>query len=196
MGGGTVFTTLAAGNLTGATFESAAASNSGPVAIGSGFMVYGTSDGRIQRLAYDSATGQMSDGGTATVVSSVGAVSLQERTPVLGANGLAYFLGDDGYLSVRRSADLAEVWAAPLISGASMTAQPALDTYRGPADAKDCRVPLGSLYVLSKVGSAGYLTAVLVDSQGLDPTAPWPRFQRDNGNTGNLSTPLSSWSCP
>lgn len=194
--GGTVFTTLAAGSLTGATLESVPAANAGPVAVGSGFMLYGTSDGRIQRLSYDSATGQMSDGGTATVLSGAGPVSLQERTPVLGAGGLAYFLGDDGYLSVRRSADLGEVWAAPLISGASMTAQPALDAYRGASDVKDCSVPLGVLYVLSKVGSVAHLTAVLVDSQGLEPTAPWPRFQRDNGNTGNAGTSLSPWTCP
>lgn len=196
VGGGTVFTTLAAGSLTGATFTSAPAANSGPIAVGEGFMLFGTSDGTLQKLTYDPTTGAMLDGGSTTVLSAAGPVSLQDRTPVLGAAGLAYVVGDDGFLSVRRVSDLAEVWSGPLVTGAAAASQPALDVYRRSGDARDCATPLGVLYVLTQSGATATLTAVLVDSRGLAPNAPWPRFQRDNANTGSASSSLAPWTCP
>ena len=36
----------------------------------------------------------------------------------------------------------------------------------------------------------------LMDSPGLDSAAPWPKYQRDNANTGNASLPLDPWVCP
>jgi hypothetical protein len=50
---------------------------------------------------------------------------------------------------------------------------------------------LGILYVGSVSGS---LFAVVVDSAGLEPTSPWPKYQHDVRNTGNPTTPIQS--CP
>jgi len=49
----------------------------------------------------------------------------------------------------------------------------------------------GSLYVGSLSGN---MFAVVVDSPGLDSTAPWPKYQHDVRNTGNPTTPIQS--CP
>jgi hypothetical protein len=79
----------------------------------------------------------------------------------------------------------------------------ALDVYRDSAGNKVCptgtattRPPLGVLYTLTKNGSTATLTAIIVDSPGLDPMAPWPKYQRDNGNTGNINSDISFWTCP
>lgn len=77
-----------------------------------------------------------------------------------------------------------------------MVSQPALDVYRTAAGARDCAKPLGVPYVTTRAGSTATLRAVLVDSRGLDSSAPWPKYQRDNGNSGNANAALSSWSCP
>jgi hypothetical protein len=129
-------------------------------------------------------------------VSVQGAISLQDRTPVLGEGGLVYLVGDNGSLSVRLQSDLAEQWSASLVSPVDAISQPALDVYRNSTGAKDCASRLGVLYVLTKTGSTATLRAVLVDSKGLDGTAPWPKYQRDNSNTGNISLPLNAWVCP
>ena len=82
-------------------------------------------------------------------------------------------------------------------------AQPALDVYRDGAGNKVCptgtpttRPPMGVLYVLTRSGAVATLRAILVDSPGLDNTAPWPKYQRDNGNTGNINSDISPWTCP
>ncbi len=46
----------------------------------------------------------------------------------------------------------------------------------------------GTLYTVS---SRGIVTALIVDSQGLDGLAAWPRWQRSAGNTGNTLTELN-----
>ena len=51
--------------------------------------------------------------------------------------------------------------------------------------------PLGVLYVGSVSGS---FYAIVVDSPGLESTAPWPKYQHDVRNTGNPTTPIQS--CP
>jgi len=50
----------------------------------------------------------------------------------------------------------------------------------------------GTLYTVS---SRGIVTALIVDSQGLDGLAAWPRWQRSAGNTGNTLTELNP-GCP
>ncbi|MBL8919841.1 MAG: hypothetical protein JNJ54_13315 [Myxococcaceae bacterium] len=60
--------------------------------------------------------------------------------------------------------------------------------------AKQCARGIGVLYVPVLNDSA--LTAVIVDSPGLDGTSPWPRWHHDNGNTGNPETVLAPWTCP
>ena len=46
----------------------------------------------------------------------------------------------------------------------------------------------GTLYTVS---SRGIVTALIVDSQGLDGLAAWPRWQRSAGNTGNTLSELN-----
>ena len=49
----------------------------------------------------------------------------------------------------------------------------------------------GVLYAASQDGK---VFAILVDSTGLDPSAPWPKYQHDSRNTGNPGTPITV--CP
>jgi len=51
----------------------------------------------------------------------------------------------------------------------------------------------GVVYV--KSGSTS-LTAIVVDSHGIDTTAPWPKYQHDPRNTGNVDTPMTDFVCP
>ena len=48
--------------------------------------------------------------------------------------------------------------------------------------------------VLYAATTSGKVFAVIVDSPGLDPAAPWPRYQHDARNTGNPATPITN--CP
>ena len=52
----------------------------------------------------------------------------------------------------------------------------------------------GTLYVVGNGSGAVY--AIIVDSRGLDVSAPWPKFQHDTRNTGNIDTPvIASGNC-
>ena len=52
----------------------------------------------------------------------------------------------------------------------------------------------GILYIAF---SSGAVVALIVDSPGLDPTSPWPKYQRTAGNHGNAAAvfPLND-GCP
>jgi hypothetical protein len=51
----------------------------------------------------------------------------------------------------------------------------------------------GVVYVQTNTSE---LTAIVVDSHGIDTSAPWPKYQHDPRNTGNADTPLSDFTCP
>ena len=195
VGNGALFATDAAGLLdAGTLFVSTPAANASAPVVGAGFVLYGNSSGSLVKVGYGSAG---FDAGSALTVAG-GAGNLQATMPVLGEGALAYLLGTGGTLTVRRTADLSEAWNAPLasVSGTGGVSQAALDVYRTTAGAKDCSKPLGVLYVTTRTGSTATLRAILVDSKGLDAAAAWPKYQRDNANTGNISNPLSAWTCP
>ncbi|MCA2981252.1 MAG: hypothetical protein INH41_26305 [Myxococcaceae bacterium] len=111
-----------------------------------------------------------------------------------------------GNLFVRRIAqvrpsDLSIEWFADLdglpLSGLNgALAEPALDVLRLDGGARDCSREAGVLYVLSALGPTATLTSVVVDARGLDPSAPWPKFQRDNANSANASSSTAPWTCP
>jgi hypothetical protein len=202
VGNGEYFMTSAVGNLTStSSFNSLVVSNGGPASHGASALFYGSSTaGGLGRISIQGNA--LMDGG----VVSAGVGNLQGTTPVLGS-GLVYAVGASGMLTVRRQSDLSEVWSGNLVASPSAVAQPALDVYRDGSGNKVCptgtpttRPPLGVLYVLTRTGSGAAavatLRAILVDSPGLDPTAPWPKYQRDNGNTGNINSDISPWTCP
>lgn len=161
-------------------------------------------DGGLAKIPYGG--GAQLDGGIAAPQGAEQSLV----TPVLGEGGLLYSLGtravlDAGLptigavLGVHRQSDLSLMWKFDFpftTNEAESLVEPALDTYRSPDGGRDCSRPLGLLYVASRVGARVILRAVLVDSRGLDGTAPWPKFQRDNSNSANVAMPMTPWSCP
>jgi hypothetical protein len=109
-------------------------------------------------------------------------------SPVVAAGALIYTVSLDGQLQLR-TLDLTLQWAERISSNGAFRASPTIDCVR------DSGVPIsaktGVLYAASQGGA---LFAVIVDSPGLDATAPWPKYQHDIRNTGNPNTPISS--CP
>jgi hypothetical protein len=109
-------------------------------------------------------------------------------TPVIGQNGTVYTVTTNGLVRAWAAEDLSLRW--PLASAlGTVEASPTIDCARdtvGTARAEN----LGVLYV----PAGGKLHAFIVDSRGLDTSAPWPKYQRDVRNTGNPDMPLTS--CP
>ena len=105
-------------------------------------------------------------------------------TPVAGSGGMIYVASSNGSIEARRGA-LALVWTVSLGSSESFLGSPTIGCSGRPADTE------GVLYLPSVTGN---LFSVVVDSPGLDPTAPWPKYQHDVRNTGNPTTPIQS--CP
>jgi outer membrane protein assembly factor BamB len=191
LGVGSVFAVSAVGPLDAGTLTSLAANNSSAPALGADTLFYGTSSGDLIRLGYNTTTGAFTTGSSAPV----GAGSLRSRLPLLGQGGRVFVVGDSGRLSARDQTSLTEHWSAILTTAPSQVTQLALDVHRGPGGALECQLP-GVLYVLTRTNDIATLHAVLVDSKGLDPMARWPKYQRDNGNTGNVDRPLTPWTCP
>jgi hypothetical protein len=108
--------------------------------------------------------------------------------PLAGVDGTLYLVDTNGFLDAR-GPSLDAVWTAHLAMNGGLVASPAIDCTRDggtPIAAKT-----GVLYAASLGGNA---FAVIVDSPGLDPTAPWPKYQHDVRNSGNPNTPITS--CP
>jgi hypothetical protein len=198
VGNGTYFMTSSVGPLQQSvnTIDTVSVTNSGPATHGAGALYYGTST-TLGRIVIQPG-GMLTLGNTVTP----GVGSFQGASPVLGAGGLVYALSGNGTLTARRQSDLSEVWSGVLssLSGVSNLTQMALDVYRDSAGGKQCPNVtgrnLGVLYVLTRESSTARLRAIIVDSPGLDSTAPWPKYQRDNGNTGNINSDMSFWTCP
>lgn len=113
-----------------------------------------------------------------------------KSAPLFGEKGLIYTTDISGRLSVW-DADLNPLWNISL-GNFEFQASPTIDCTR---DAAGKPIPgrPGVLYVASM---AGTVDAIIVDSKGIDTTAPWPKYQHDPRNTGNSSTPLSEFACP
>lgn len=108
--------------------------------------------------------------------------SVTQGSPLLTNDGLLYLAGANGRLTVLRQADLSLVQEFQL----PMSAEHALNL--------DCnrRRPQSRTGVLYLSGQYSLLS-LIVDSTGLDPNAPWPRYQHDSAGTGNYATPIG---CP
>ncbi|WP_233166400.1 hypothetical protein [Archangium sp. Cb G35] len=109
-------------------------------------------------------------------------------TPVVGANGNVYTATTNGTVRAWIADTLTPRWTLTPSLGA-VEASPTLDC---PRDASGSLVAgtHGVLYV----PAGGKLYAFVVDSRGLDTSAPWPKYQHDSRNTGNPATPITS--CP
>lgn len=109
--------------------------------------------------------------------------------PVLG-QGNALFAATEGtaFVGAWSTDSRANRWSLTSVIGPT-SISPALDCARDATGAARAE-SLGSLYV----AEGGKLYAFVVDSRGLDGSAPWPKYQHDSRNTGNPDTPISS--CP
>jgi len=148
---------------------------SGP-AVPQGSAVFGGGTVSAPRFfAVNRQTGSISSGESVGLVRSV---------PLRGSDQVTYSLTTDGFIEARNGA-FPVVWSARLSETGGFQGSPTIG----------CVVengsPNGIVYAGSDIGS---LTAVVADSRGLDPTAPWPKYQHDIRNTGNPTTPIQS--CP
>lgn len=109
-------------------------------------------------------------------------------TPVVGINGNVYTTTTNGTISAWIADTLSPRWTLTPGLG-TVEASATLDC---PRDASGALVEgnHGVLYV----PAGGKLYAFVVDSRGLDTSAPWPKYQHDSRNTGNPATPITS--CP
>jgi len=109
-------------------------------------------------------------------------------TPVVGANGNVYTVTTNGTVRTWIADTLSPRWTLSPGLG-TVEASPTLDC---PRDVSGALVAgdHGVLYV----PAGGKLYAFVVDSRGLDTSAPWPKYQHDSRNTGNPATPITS--CP
>ncbi|MCY1081550.1 PQQ-binding-like beta-propeller repeat protein [Archangium lansingense] len=116
-------------------------------------------------------------------------------SPVLGASGVLYTASATGpaaaigEVSVWSANDLTLRWKLSDSVGRAQ-ASPSLDCARQ-ADGTPAAQPKGVLYV---PGLDGRLYALVVDSPGLEKNAPWPKYQHDARNTGNVAMPITN--CP
>jgi hypothetical protein len=163
--------------------------------------VLGDGVGTLRRFAYRPPPSTQPDAGAfdpeLPPIAGVDALeggALGMVAPVLGAGGLAYLISPvTGRFTVVNLSTGTVAWTQQnaFTPGA---VSPALDVWRDRSLMKHCGRGLGVLYVAARNDAA--LQAIIVDSPGLDATAPWPRFHHDNANTGNPETPLTPWSCP
>lgn len=165
----------------------------GPSAVGAGFLYAGNAGGALRRFAIGSTnllTGMRDE------VTGLG--DLSKSTPVLGKGGLVYAVNGAGNVkAVQFSSSVNSVlWSAnDFVSAADGIGQAALDVVRDATGAAQCSRGLGVLYVPTVAAGVATVTAVIVDSPGLDPLAPWPKYQRDNRNSG-FADSTSPAACP
>lgn len=89
------------------------------------------------------------------------------------------------------ASSLAPLWNVDLgIDLSTKDTSPTLDCRRDTGGGGITGATTGTLYF---VGTTK-LYAFVVDSPGLAPNAPWPKFQHDARNTGNPATPITN--CP
>lgn len=125
--------------------------------------------------------------------------------PVLGGAGTLYLSTMDdvsAQMGFRVKAvdaiALTPQWETPLVTNGFFARPRLIDCSRTPAGAGLSGRP-GVLYVSVVVTGTPTRTlvwAIVVDSPGLDATAPWPMQTHDPRNTNNVATPLGDFACP
>ena len=193
---GGAFAVLAAGTLSGSTLNATGADTGGAAIVGgapdAGVVFYGDTGGNLRLIPLNPVG--PSFGAIATQNLS-GTASFSERAALLGKGGHLYVVGSDGTLRVLNSMTMAEEWRWDSAFPTTKVSPLNMDINRDALDPCGPGQP-GVLYVAASSGAATKLYAVLVDSAGLERSAPWPRHQHDPANTGNPATQLTPWTCP
>lgn len=166
--------------------SSSTVTTSSPV-IGAGNRIYVTnSNGVLTSIQLDAAL-PLATTDAGTVLGS----------PTLGADGTVYATDFSSGRLNAWDAQLNPLWSMPSVARMKLGGSPTLDCARDSSGTKLAGRP-GLLYVTS-LGSSpipGMLFAVVVDSRGIDTTAPWPVYQHDPRATGNAATSLAEFACP
>jgi len=100
-----------------------------------------------------------------------------------------YVLDDSGLLVVLPQSfgeSASPTWTAPAAIAGKTSASPTIDCNR--------RKPATHTGILYFVTENGWLVSYIVDSKGLDTTAPWPKYAHDIRNTGNPAVAIEA--CP
>lgn len=156
-----------------------------PVVSADGFIFVGDDANKLWRA-------KIRDSMAVTNTSASGNI---HGAPLLGEGGLLYVGTSAGTLEARNSADLSSVWSwsgTAAMKLGTIESSPNIDCTRNASGAKVSGAP-GVLYFGSNNGK---LYAIIVDSRGIDTTAPWPKYQHDPRNTGNADTPWTEFACP
>lgn len=125
---------------------------------------------------------------TKTVANTGGVV---RAAPILGEGGVLFYGTVTGSLVSSLQSPLGPpIWQ--LTGLGALESSPNLDCSRDSTGAPVAGRP-GVLYVGS---TNGKLYSFIVDSRGIDTSAPWPKYQHDPRNTGNADTALSEFVCP
>ncbi|SEL26349.1 Outer membrane protein assembly factor BamB, contains PQQ-like beta-propeller repeat [Stigmatella aurantiaca] len=129
--------------------------------------------------------------GTPSAVISSGVGTLR-GAPVVGSGGNHYTVNTDGEVRAWTPGSTTPLWGTKIEPGAGegTNISPTLDCLRDPSGLAVVNARLGVLYVTAVTK----VYAFIVDSPGLDPDAPWPKYQHDARNTGNPATPITR--CP
>ena len=133
-------------------------------------------------------------GGSKQALASTGLAftGAQVPTPVAGRGGLLYVVDEAGNLAVASQAFAdgasATRWSVglPAVIAGATSASPTLTC--------NSRKPSASTGVLAFATETGWLVTYLVDSKGLDTSAPWPKYGHDVRNTNNPATTIEA--CP
>ncbi len=157
-------------------------------------VVVGDDGGVLHRFPFVPAGGGDAGAFLPELSPIAGVDPLLTASAVVGADSLLYAVSPvTGRLSVIDLTTGQLTWTQPnAFTPGAVT--PALDVARSASLAPQCARRSGLLYVAALADSA--MTAVVVDSPGIDRNAPWPTQHHDPGNTRNPDTPLTPWSCP
>ncbi|SEU31834.1 PQQ-binding-like beta-propeller repeat protein [Stigmatella erecta] len=119
-------------------------------------------------------------------------VGILRGAPVVGRGGNLYTVNTEGEVRAWTPSSTTPLWGTKIEPGAGKgtNISPTLDCLRDASGQAVVGSRLGVLYVTADTK----VYAFIVDSPGLDPDAPWPKYQHDARNTGNPATPIPR--CP
>jgi len=162
---------------------------SGPVVTAGGVVAAARVASKVQALRVSHSTGARE--ALTGFSSELSFSGTQAPTPVAGTGGLLYFVDEKGRLAVLPQSfvdSTAPNWstALPTSVAGTTSASPTIDCNR--------RKPSTNTGILYLATETGWLVSYIVDSKGLDTTAPWPKYGHDVRNTNNPATPIEE--CP